>query len=487
MSLEDTFTLTLESPDFPCEDLSVRAFKGKEAISRLFEYDIEIVCRRHDGPEADAMTGAHVTLVLERFAGTSASWHGVRRLHGVVAEVDDLLAGHADVRVYRLRVVPRAFSLSLVETQDIFMGLSVPDLIKAKLEATNLSDGVELRLTGEYAAREFVVQYKESDLAFVSRLAEHLGISFFFEQGEAGETMIFTDHGSGFGRTDEGRPVAYRAHGAKLDVFALEAKRRMIPTFYAVCDYNYRKPLLDITGEHEVPTGFAGGVIEYGTHHKTLEEGTALSAVRAEERQSTQLVYTGQSTVPTLAAGARFTLDSHPDLGSIELLVTEVEHRASQVVAGFGPPEVPGYFNTFRAIPADRTYRPARVTPRPRIAGLITAIVDAGAVGGTPKYAQLDAEGRYSVRFLFDTTPPGERPASRPVRMLQNHAGEGYGTHFPLKPGIEVAIGFIDGDPDRPLIVGAVPNPIKPSPVTNENPGVHRIKTSTGITVDMAE
>ncbi len=151
------------------------------------------------------------------------------------------------------------------------MGVSVPDLIKAKLEATNLSDGVELRLTGEYAAREFVVQYKESDLAFVSRLAEHLGISFFFEQGEAGETMVFTDHGSGFGRTDEGRPVAFRAHGAHLDVFALEAKRRMIPTFYAVCDYNYRKPLLDITGEHEIESGFAGGVIEYGTHHKTLE------------------------------------------------------------------------------------------------------------------------------------------------------------------------------------------------------------------------
>ena len=91
------------------------------------------------------------------------------------------------------------------------------------------------------------------------------------------------------------------------------------------------------------------------------------------------------------------------------------------------------------------------------------------------------------MRFLFDTTPPGERPASRPVRMIQNHVGEDYGTHFPLKPGVEVVIGFIDGDPDRPLIVGAVPNPIKPSPVTNADPGVHRIRTSTGITVDMAE
>ncbi len=487
MSLEETFTLTLESPDFFCDELTVRTFTGKESIGRLFEYDIEVVCRRHDGPEADSMTGAHVTLVLERFEGVGGGWHGVRRLRGIVAEVDDLLASHADLRVYRLRVVPRAFALSLVETQDIFMGLSVPDLIKAKLETVNLSDGVELRLTGAYAPREFVVQYKESDLAFVSRLAEHLGISFFFEHGDAGEKMVFTDHADGFGHSEDSKPVPFQARGEKRNVFALEAKRRMIPTFYAVCDYNYRKPLLDITAEHELSTGFAGGVIEYGTHHKTLEEGTAQATVRAEERQSAQLVYTGRSAVPTLSAGARFTLDNHADLGSIELLVTEVEHQASQVVTGFAPPETPGYFNTFRAIPADRTYRPARVTPRPRIAGLITAIVDAGAVGGTPKYAQLDPEGRYSVRFLFDTTPRGEQPTSRPVRMLQNHAGEGYGTHFPLKPGIEVAIGFIDGDPDRPLIVGAVPNPIKPSPVTNENPGVHRMKTSTGITVDMAE
>ncbi len=71
--------------------------------------------------------------------------------------------------------------------------------------------------------------------------------------------------------------------------------------------------------------------------------------------------------------------------------------------------------------------------------------------------------------------------------MLQNHAGEDYGTHIPLKPGIEVLVAYIDGDPDRPLIVGAVPNPIKPSPVTGASPGLHRVRTSTGITVDMQE
>ena len=480
MPMHDEITLTLESGDFPCDDLRVRSFSGKEAISKLFAYDIEVSCPESGGPDPEAMTGAKVALAIERFPGVPG-WHGTRRLHGVVAEVLDLLSEHVDLRVYRLRVVPSAFALTLVETQDIFMNQSVPDIVKGKLDAVNLGDASEMRLSGEYPVREFVVQYQESDLAFISRLTEHLGISFFFEHGDAGEKMVFADGRERFGAFD-GDPLPFRTRGEAHGVFSLQARRRMVPAYYAVRDYNYRVPQLDLTGEHELPEGAAGGVIEYGSHHKSPQEGKALAQVRAEERLASQLVYTGRGTAPVLSAGSRVKLDDHPLLGSVELLVTELEHKATPVGG-----DEPGYVCSFTAIPADRTYHPPRVTPKPRISGLITGIIDPGPAGPGAKYAQLDEHGRYMVRFLFDTTPPGERPASRPVRMIQNHAGEGYGTHFPLKPGVEVVIGFIDGDPDRPLIVGAVPNPIKPSPVTNANPGIHRVKTSTGIVVDMAE
>ena len=83
--------------------------------------------------------------------------------------------------------------------------------------------------------------------------------------------------------------------------------------------------------------------------------------------------------------------------------------------------------------------------------------------------------------------PPGAHAPSRPVRMAQHHAGENYGTHFPLRPGTEVIVGFIDGDPDRPIIVGAVPNPIKPSPVDSRNATVHRVRTASGITIDIQD
>src|SRR5262249_44303629 len=152
------------------------------------------------------------------------------------------------------------------------------------LTIVDLISDSELRLKGAYAPREFLVQYKESDYAFVSRLAEHLGISFYFLPGDAAEKLIFTDNASGFSSAQGAEAIPFRPRGEGRDVFELTSKRRVIPAYYAVRDYNYRTPLVDITGEDELKEGFAGGVIEFGAHHKTPDEGKVLAAVRAEER-----------------------------------------------------------------------------------------------------------------------------------------------------------------------------------------------------------
>ncbi|HVY49481.1 MAG TPA: type VI secretion system tip protein TssI/VgrG [Minicystis sp.] len=480
-------TIALESSRFAADELHVRKVRGVEGMNRLFSFEIEVASLGRRGPSAEEMAGADATLVITRSPGHVSGWHGTRRVSGMIAEVEDLFDAHEDRRVHRLRLAPRAFAMTLVEMQDIYIDDTVPAIVKQKLAAVRLGDACSLRLSRSYPPREFVVQYKESDLAFVSRLVEHLGIAFFFEHGDAGDVMVFADDPSGFTRLPEGGSIAYHARGEARDVYELSERRRVVPGYYAVRDYNYRTPLVDLTAERELAGAHAGGVIEYGAHHKTPDEGKALAEIRAEERRATEIVYTGRSTVAALAPGVRFRVEDHPALGSVDLLVVEVEHHGVLPEAFAGSSEPPRYENTFRAIPADRMYRPPRVTPRPRIAGLVTGVVDAGTLGAEAKTAHIDDQGRYRVRFFFDTTPPGERVASHPVRMLQNHAGEGYGTHFPLKPGTEVAIGFVDGDPDRPIIVGAAPNPIKPSPVTNVIPGLHRIRTSTGITIDISE
>jgi type VI secretion system secreted protein VgrG len=470
----------IESGDFACDQMRVRKLSGKEAISRLFRFELEVLCLDPDGPGVDDIAGARLTLVFLR-AGLE-----VRRIHGMIAEVEDLFASGASFKALRIVLVPTAFRLTLIETSDIFTRLSVPGIVKQKLDLVRLTDDVEMRLAGSYPEREFVVQYNETDFAFVCRLLEHLGISFFFEHGDKRDKIVFTDHAGGFARSEDRPTLGYRSRGEERDVFHFSARKQLIPGYYAVRDYNYRTPQFDLTSEHQLATGHSGGAIEYGGHFKTVEEGAALVRARAEERLSSQLVYSGRSDLVEICAGCRHELAGHPDLDSTSLLVVEVEHTATFLIAGGGSADKSSYNNRFSAIPADRTYRPPRTTPGPRMTGLVTGIVEAG-VSGSDKMGAMDEQGRYFVRFLFDTTPPGQREPSRPVRMLQNHAGENYGTHFPLRAGTEVLIGFVNGDPDRPVIVGAVPNPTKPSPVVANTPGLHRIKTETGITIDLLE
>jgi type VI secretion system secreted protein VgrG len=470
--------IRLESSSFPSESLQVHRIRGREAISRPYEFEIEIVSFGDEPLDDRAVAGAEAELVFE------ADGLEVRRFAGIVAEIDDRFSSEPRHRSYALRFVPRAHRLAMVETQEIFTEVSVPDLVRQKLELVQLGDSLDLALAKGYPKRDFIVQYRETDLDFLRRLTEHLGISFYFDQREGGERLVFTDHQGGFRRPDEDA-LPFRRRGEERDVFELQGKRRIVPAVYAVHDYNYRTPHLDLSANDEVKDGYAGGVVEYAGHFKTPDEAAALAKVRAEERQSTQYVYTGRSDLPGLAAGTRRTLVDHPTLGKVDLLVVEVEHEAEQMIDGL-PAGRPGYRNVFKAVPADQTYRPPRGTPRPRMYGLASAIIDAGQPDGS-KYARLDDQGRYLVRFVFDTGAGDKQRPSKLVRMAQPHAGPDYGMHFPLKPGTEVIVAFVDGDPDRPIIVGAVPNPHTRSPVDASNATVHRIKTQSGIFMDLVD
>jgi type VI secretion system secreted protein VgrG len=135
-----------------------------------------------------------------------------------------------------------------------------------------------------------------------------------------------------------------------------------------------------------------------------------------------------------------------------------------------------------------RAYRPSRATKCPRIDGVLTGVIEPRVDGVMGQLAELDDQGRYTVRFYFDPAPLGGRPLStHRVRMIQQHSGPNYGTHLPLKAGTEVLVVFVDGDPDRPLIVGSVHNPATPTPVTSRNPSMSRIVTASGIMIEMKD
>ncbi len=315
---------------------------------------------------------------------------------------------------------------------------------------------------------------------------EHLGISYFFKHEEGQDRIIFTDDPSGFEDITEDTTVAYHGRGEEIGIFGWHTRRQLIPRAYVCRDYNYRTPTVELQGDKILDAGDAGGVIEYGGHFKDNNQALQLAAVRAQDREVTKVVHTGRSSVMRLAAGYQFELAEHAAEGG--MLITEITHSHSEATAtGVATGQEKTYRNEFKAISKTLTFRPKRDTPIPRIYGVITGLVETDSQGSVGKYAKIDEEGRYVVKFLFDTAPPGERKASRPVRRIQPTAGPHYGMHFPLRPGIEVLITFIDGDPDRPLIVGAVPNPVTPTPVDAGVSTKNRIRTESGVLFEIED
>jgi type VI secretion system secreted protein VgrG len=474
----------LESSDFPCDDVQVHKLRGTETIGQLFRFELTVACTLVTGIPVEQMIGARATIVFSRVGGDE-----VRRIHGMICEVEERFDMQGDAHGYELVFVPRAHRLSLVAVQAVYLDLSVPEIIAQKLEAVGLTaEDYDMRLLGTYPKRELVVQYKETDLAFVSRLAEHVGISFTFDHGEGHDRIVWSDDQAGFPHLGE---ALLRKTGDQKDIFRFAGRTKVIPASYAVHDYNYRTPQVDLTDgtNFELPhADCQGGVVEYGGHFKTTDDGKALAKIRAEERQAKRLVYSARSDLPQLAAGARFHLDGPIDIDSRELLITHIEHRATQTVVAVGGASEPHYQNDFRAVPGEQTYRPPRVTACPKIYGVLNAIVEHAIEDGVERIAKIDDQGRYTVRFLFDVEERAG-PRSRWTRWIQPHVGTNYGIHFPLKPGMEVLMTFVDGDPDRPLIVGGVYRPDTPSPVREaeglNNPRINKIKTESGVIIEI--
>lgn len=471
--------VNLVSNAFQGGGLQVMAMSARDWLSRPFEIDLEVVVRGDDAPSAEEMVGAAARL---DYVVEGGKLRNSLPVHGIIGRAVDRLEPSSGLRTYRLRMVPELSVLSQVMLQGVFRG-SVPQIVAEKLRACEVRS--EFRLSQDYPERDYVAQFAETDLDFVNRLTEHLGIAYCFVPDDQGGRVVFTDDNR-FLDLRRDLAIPFQSRGERTDVYAFETEANLASSLVMVADYNYRTPQTAIVGKYQVAKGTGGGTIEFGPHVRTLEEAAALARLRGEAIDCRRLVYRGESDRPVLRSGTMFTLTDHPLLGDCELLVVESEHRIEQPARGMSDGAL-GYSNRFVAIPATTPFRPERRTPVPRVAGLLNGVV-LPVPGGDPATPWLDEQGRYRVALLFDTlNSTSEDPAARPIRLAQAQAGPGYGIHFPLRPGTEVVVGFVNGDVDRPLIVGAVPNPATSSPVANSELLFNRIRTATGLMLEFED
>ena len=485
MSLLTSMKYSFQSQAYPEDTFTVIDFHGTEGLSGYYWFEINLVTQNQDIDMGEVLEHTAV-FTIHREGGNVP-------FHGILAKME-VRQAYRDYVFYKAVLAPRFWWLTLTHHNQVFLNQSVPDIIKAVLEDGGLTaQDYELRLENDYSTWEYLCQYRESHFDFVSRWMEREGMYYFFEQTDAAEKLVITDTKLAHTAMPLGQSIIYSQPSGletgHLDevVQFLVCSQTTMPQRVLVKDYNYQTPNLDLSGQADVsPKHGRGEFYYYGDHFRTPAEGTQLATIRAESILCGKQIFSGVSRIPYLRPGYTFDMTDHfKDGFNQSYLTISLEHRGSQagylvegLVQAANPKGTrPFYSNNFKAIPAKTQFRAEIVTPKPRFYGTMTARIDAS---GSGQYAELDAQGRYKAILPFDLSGRSGGQASAWIRMMQPYGGSAHGMHFPLHKGTEVLLTFMDGDPDRPVIAGAVPNPENPSLLSSNNAANCAMQSSSG-------
>lgn len=438
MALTQT-TLPLQVTTPFSDVLVARSFHGEEGISTPFRFSLELMSE-NAGLDFEKIVGQGVTVSLARAGGSQRYFHGVctRFVQGGTQE--GLTTYHAELR-------PWLWMLTLSADCRIYQNTSVPDIVQAVFSDLGFSDH-KSSLSGSYQPVEYCVQYRETAFAFVSRLLEQAGISYFFEHASGKHTLVLADDAGAFSAC----PALAKATCAGTttpaqmeDVVGQCALEQRVTTGkLALDDFNFQTPSTDLIATVDGQSGSLR-VYDYPGGFSARSDGEAVARLRIEAAEALATVLTGESWCRAFTSGYTFTLAGHErtDVNQAYLLLS-VSHTADQS----------GYANHFEAIPSSATYRPPLATPRPRIAGAQTAIV----VGASGEEVYTDQYGRVKVQFHWDQVGKKDEKSSCWMRVAQGWAGKGWGSLFLPRVGMEVIVSFLEGDPDQPIVSGCVYN-----------------------------
>ncbi len=445
------FTLSLEGVE---HDFKVLEFRGREAISQPYRFDLELVSER---PDLDLESLLHRPAFLA-FAPDGSGVHGL---------VHQAAQGESGKRLtrYRLTLVPQLAYLAHRTNQRIFQHLTVPQIIAQVLEEHGIqADAYRFGLGPVvYPPREYCVQYDETDLHFIQRLCEEEGIHYHFQHGASGHVLVFGDDQTVFPglaatayQQDSGlvadQPVIKR-FGLRLETRTSRVTRR---------DYDFEKPRL--TMEAAFHSDFQPDLEDYDYPGRFTERarGKHLSQRALERHRHDYELAEGESDQPKLVSGHFLPLTEHPRSDWNQLwLLTEVLHEGKQpqvleeavtshVDSGDG--FVQGYRNRFSATPWAIPFRPALCHPKPKVLGSQTAVV----TGPAGEEIHCDEYGRVKVQFHWDRHGQADDKTSCWLRVSSSWAGDRYGGIAIPRVGMEVLVTFLEGDPDQPLVTGCL-------------------------------
>ncbi len=442
------------STDLGDDVLLLEGFSGEEGMSTPFSFTLDLLS---DDPSVDAADLLHKPAIVD----ITLPDGGERTIHGLISRFVQL-DRIGDLAVYRAELVPWLWFLSLSSACKIFQNLSVLEIAEQVFKAQGYSD-FEIKCTKSYAKRDYCVQYRETDLNFVSRLLEEEGIFYFFQHSNDKHVLTLADANSAVkpcpGQATARMAAQSGAWQAEDVVTGLRHEHAVSCGKVTLRNYDYLQPALQL--ESSVSGNGGPEVYDYPGSFTQLEVGERQARLLLEEQEAWQQVVRGESSCRAFQSGYRFDLQEHYRAGlnqTYQLLYVRHAARAG----GFLPGDSGGadYHNSFVAIPYSVPFRPLRTARRPIVQGSQTALV----VGKSGEEIWVDKYGRVKVQFYWDRDGKKDENSSCWVRVATPSAGKGWGSVQIPRIGQEVIVDFLEGDPDRPIIVGSVYNAEQTAP-----------------------
>lgn len=438
--------------------LLVRSFSGHEEVSRLFHFEMELLSNDLNIKAVD-IVGKPVTLSVVHADNSTK-----RYFNGYVSRFIQMPSKHVYAR-YRAEVVPWLWFLTRTTDCRIYQKKKVNEVIEDVFSRFGFSD-YTFELRGSYPQREFCVQYRETSFDFISRLMEEEGIYYFFRHEDGKHTMVIADQKSSYKPCpyqNEVRmePATGAGFGKQEDFFTgWERHCEFRPGKWAQEDFNFQTPTTNLMANVSSVIPLQGvskyEIYDYPGEYENKGEGDRLTKVRMEQDETPYDVVHGEGYCRALVSGFTFKLTRHERNDQLaEYFLTSVTHEGVQG-GFFAEAEEPtdSYSNRFTAIPNSVLFRPERTTPRPYVHGTQTAIV----VGPSGEEIYTDKYARVVVQFHWDRLGKKNENSSCWIRVSQVWASRNFGAIWIPRIGDEVIVDFLEGDPDRPLIVGCVYN-----------------------------
>ncbi|EMA8956719.1 type VI secretion system tip protein VgrG [Vibrio fluvialis] len=469
------------------DTLVVRGFDGQETLSseRIngqlchgFRYQLELASRLANlTPEMVVDKVAELTLYRNDVL--------VQRVNGIVRCFTQGDTGHHHT-FYSLTLVPALERLSLRHNSRIFQLNTVPEILSILLQEMGIND-YAFALTRDCAQREFCVQYRETDLDFLHRLAAEEGLVYSFIHEEGKHTLIFSDASESLPKL--GEPIPYNTlTGGMIEspyISALSVHTQSEVSQTALQDYSFKKPAYSFA-QQAVGTEMAYQQPNYEHfdapgRYKNDVSGKAFSQIRLDYLRRNAHTATGKSNQPLLRPGVKFDLKEHlDDTLNRDWLVVSVTSQGTQPQAleEAGGHGATTYANQFTLIPAHRTWR-ATPQAKPQVDGPMIATV----VGPEGEEIFCDEHGRVKLHFPWDRYSNGDEHSSCWVRVSQGWAGSQYGMIAIPRIGHEVIVSFLNGDPDQPIVTGRTYHATNTAPYTlpdNKTKTVLRTETHQG-------